>query len=212
VNSPTATEILECARHVVRADGAAIAAALDALDDNFLAAAQAIARCTGKVLLTGSGTSGIIADRAAHLLSVGGTPAFFLPPARGLHGGLGVLGAEDIVLALSKGGSSADLNEFCKRARTLCQCLIVITADPASELAQLAHHCVRLAVPDEADLGGVVATGSSLAAASVTDAFVEVARLLRGYDWTQVLFTHPMGAVGRDAEATLRRLSTAKDG
>lgn len=212
MNSPTPTEILECARRVVRADGDAIASALDSLDDSFLSAAQAIAQCTGKVLVTGSGTSGIIADRAAHLLSVGGTPAFFLPPARGLHGGLGVLRSQDIVLALSKGGSSSDLNEFCKRARTLCRCLIVITADPASELAQLAHHCVRLTVPDEADLGGVLATGSSLAAAAVTDAFVEVARLLRSYDWKQVLLTHPMGAVGRDAEATLQRLSAAKDG
>lgn len=212
MNSPTPVDILESARRVVRADAGAITAALDSLDDSFLAAATAIAQCTGKVLVTGSGTSGIVADRAAHLLSVGGTPAFHLSPARGLHGGLGVLRAPDVVLALSKGGSSSELNEFCRRARTLCQCLIVITGDAASELGQLADHCVRLSVPDDADLGGVLATGSSLAAAAVTDAFVEVARLMRSYEWQQVLFTHPLGAVGRDAEATLQRLGTDKDG
>jgi len=211
VNKSSSIDILECAKRVVRADADAITATLQSLDENFVVAAQAIARCAGKVLVTGSGTSGIIADRAAHLLSVGGTPAFYLSPSRGLHGGLGVLRPQDIVLALSKGGSSSDLNEFCRRARSLCQCLIVITAAPACELAQLAHHCVRLTVPDEADLGTILATGSSLAAAAITDAFVEVARVLRGYEWNQVLFTHPMGAVGRDAEVSLQRLNLAKE-
>jgi arabinose-5-phosphate isomerase len=117
-----------------------------------------------------------------------------------------VLRDDDVVLALSKGGSSADLNEFCRRARKLCACLIVVTADPASELAQLGHRCVPYAVADAADLGGVLATGSSLALGAITDAFVEIARRLRGYTWQQVLFTHPMGAVGRDAAATLQRL------
>ena len=91
-----------------------------------------MSRCRGKVLVTGSGTSGAVAIRAAHLLSVGGTPAFYLSPADGLHGGLGVLRPGDIVLALSKSGGSDELNEFCNRGRALCGCLLVITASPGS--------------------------------------------------------------------------------
>ena len=117
------------AKEVIRADAAAILGTLDGVDETFLAIAGKFIACKGKILVTGSGTSGAIASRAAHLLSVGGTPAFYLPPADGLHGGLGVLQKDDLVLALSKGGSSDELNDFCARARTLCAGLISITAD-----------------------------------------------------------------------------------
>jgi len=199
-------ELLERARDVVRADAAAVLAAVDGIDESFLAVAEALIACQGKVLVTGSGTSGAVASRAAHLLSVGGTPAFHLPPADGLHGGLGVLRPEDMVVALSKGGSSAELNEFCQRARTLCGKLIVITAAPDSALARMADHVITLTLPINADLGAVVATGSSLAMAAVIDALVEVGRTARGYSWERLLFTHPSGAVGRDAADSLTRL------
>lgn len=200
------SEALARARAVIRADADAITSTLDSLDDAFTAATHALATCSGKTLVTGSGTSGAIAIRAAHLLSVGGTPAFHLSPADGLHGGLGVLQKDDVVLALSKGGSSKELNDFCARARTLAGTLIVVTAAPGSELAGMADHVIVLKLPAHVDLGEIVATGSSLAAAAVTDALVETARVARGYSWEQVLFTHPSGAVGRDAEQRLAAL------
>ncbi|MBK1870370.1 SIS domain-containing protein [Aestuariivirga sp. YIM B02566] len=208
----SSAELLDRARRVIRADADAVLATLAAVDDAFLEVAGLLSTCAGKILVTGSGTSGAVASRAAHLLSVGGTPAFYLPPADGLHGGLGVLQPGDIVLALSKGGSSAELNSFCARARTLCGCLVSITAVPESELGRMSDHVIRLALPDDADLGSVVATGSSLASAAVTDALVEVTRVARGYGWDKILFTHPSGAVGRDAEASLKRLAGAGAG
>ncbi len=201
------TEWTETAVRVIRADAAAVLSALDGVDASFVAAARCIAGCRGKILVTGSGTSGAIAQRAAHLLSVGGTPAFYLPPSDGLHGGLGALQKDDLVLALSKGGSSVELNDFCERAKQLCSGVISITASPDSALAQLSDHIILMKLSDESDLGTIVATGSSLAAAAVTDALVEVCRSARGYGWDQVLFTHPSGAVGRDAEKSLKRLS-----
>ncbi|HEV7247545.1 MAG TPA: SIS domain-containing protein [Shinella sp.] len=197
------------AKQVIRADAAAILGTLDGVDETFIAVARKFIECKGKILVTGSGTSGAIASRAAHLLSVGGTPAFYLPPADGLHGGLGVLQAEDLVLALSKGGSSDELNEFCARAKALCSRLISITADPSSPLAQMSDDVIKLTLPDDSDLGAVVATGSSLATAAVTDALVEVCRVARGYGWDKILFTHPSGAVGRDADDSLKRLQNA---
>ena len=105
------------------------------------------------MLVTGSGTSGAVATRAAHLLSVCGTPAFFLPPADGLHGGLGVLQPNDLLLALSKGGSSDELNEFCRRAKSLCRGVVAVTAAPDSTLAAIADHVICMTLADDADLG-----------------------------------------------------------
>lgn len=203
-------DLATLARKVISADADAILSVLTSVDASFIACAEILARCDGKILVTGSGTSGAIANRAAHLLSVGGTPAFSLSPADGLHGGLGVLRPNDVVLAISKGGSSKELNEFCERARKLSGCLIAITSDSASQLARLADHVLKLTLPAHTDLGSVMATGSSLAAAALTDALVETARTMRGYSWEQVLFTHPSGAVGRDAELTLERLNQAE--
>ena len=199
---------LERAKTVVRADAASIEAILDSVDDNLIAVARRLAACRGKILVTGSGTSGNVAARGAHILSVCGAAAFHLSPGDGLHGGLGVLQADDVVLALSKGGSSAELNDFCARAKRLCSGVIAITADPASPLAALSDHVITLKLPADGDLGGVVATGSSLAAAAVTDALAEMLRVARDYSWESLLFTHPSGAVGRDAEKSLKRLGS----
>lgn len=190
--------VLTIAGRVIQANGAAVVAAETALGDVFVQVCHLLASGVGKVLVTGSGTSGAVAIRAAHLLSVAGTPAFYLSPADGLHGGLGVLQSEDQVIAISKGGSSGELNEFCQRARRLANCLIVITAAPDSNLAHLADYVLPLTLPADADLGAIIATGSSLAAAALLDAITDVTRILRGYSWDQVIYTHPAGAVGRD--------------
>jgi len=195
---------LAIARRVIQANGSAVTAAETALGPAFVQVCRELADGSGKVLVTGSGTSGAVALRAAHLLSVAGTPAFYLSPADGLHGGLGVIRAEDTVIAISKGGSSAELNEFCKRARTLSRCLIVVTATADSELASLADYLLPLKLPADADLGAIIATGSSLAAAALLDAITDVTRVMRGYGWDQVLYTHPAGAVGRDGVCLAR--------
>ena len=199
-------ELRELAGRVIASEGRAVFAAAASLDSSFVAVARLLCACRGKVVVVGSGTSGAVAARAAHLLSVGGTPAFHLSPADGLHGGLGVLRADDIVLALSKNGGSQELNEFCRRARSLCGSLVAITARQKSELVSLVDHAVILTLDDDADLGSVVATGSSLATGALIDALVEVGRVVRGYSWQQLLFTHPAGAVGHEAQASLRRL------
>jgi D-arabinose 5-phosphate isomerase GutQ len=203
-------DLLERARQVVTLESSAVHSVIESLDQNFLAVAEALLACTGKVLITGSGTSGTIAMRAAHLFSVVGTPAFFLSPGDGLHGGLGVLKKGDMVIAISKGGSSEELNEFCSRARDLASGVIAITAKPESELAKLADHVLLLHMAPEADLGATIATGSSLASAALLDALVEVTRVGRGYSWSQFFFTHPSGAVGKNAEKDLDRLSQEK--
>lgn len=200
-------EVRDLASRVIAAEGRAVLATAASLDASFFTVARLLAECRGKVVLVGSGTSGAIAQRAAHLFSVGGTPAFALPPADGLHGGLGVLRPDDIVLALSKGGGSKELNDFCRLARPLCGSVVAITARVRSELGSLIDHAIVMTLDDDADLGGVIATGSSLATAAMLDALVEVTRVSRDYGWKQFLYTHPGGAVGHEAEQSLQRLT-----
>jgi len=204
--SQSSAEKIAQAKELIAREAQAVLAVQASMDETFLTVADIFARCKGKILITGSGTSGIVAHRAAHLLSVGGTPAFYLAPADGLHGSLGVLNTQDWVLALSKGGGSEELNNFCQRAKTLCAGLVVITASLDSNLAMMADYVIKFSVPEGSDLGGVLATGSSLATAAITDALVESCRIARNYSWNKVLFTHPSGAVGRDAEQSLERL------
>jgi D-arabinose 5-phosphate isomerase GutQ len=90
-------ELLGRARQVIAVQSTAVLSASESLDQSFVAVGEVLLACTGKVLITGSGTSGTIAMRAAHLFSVDGTPAFYLSPSDGLHGGL--------VIAISKGGN-----------------------------------------------------------------------------------------------------------
>ena len=203
---PNLTDYLDRARKVIAAEAAAVQSAAEAVDESFVEVVKVLLACTGKVLITGSGTSGTIAKRAAHLLSVGGTPALYLSPDDGLHGGLGVLRKSDVVIAISKGGASEDLNHFCRRARALAGSVIVITAARESELSQIADHVLQLRLPPDADLGTVVATGSSLASAALLDALMEVTRAAKGYSWNDFFFTHPSGAVGKNAEQILHRL------
>ena len=203
-------ELLNLARGVIEADSRAVHAVIGALDQEFVRVARLLSEGTGKVLVTGSGTSGAVANRAAHLLSVCGTPAFFLPPADGLHGGLGVLQSNDLLLALSKGGDSDELNEFCRRAKSLCRGVVAVTAEPDSTLAAIADYVICMTLADDSDLGTVVATGSSLAIAAIVDALSEIGRVTRNYEWERVLFTHPSGAVGRKSAQTLERLTRAE--
>jgi D-arabinose 5-phosphate isomerase GutQ len=205
--TPNINELLQSARQVIVAESAAVLSAAESLDQNFVDVVQVLLACSGKLLITGSGTSGTIARRAAHLFSVGGTPAFYLSPDDGLHGGLGVLRNNDVVIAISKGGASEELNQFCRRASELSAAVIVLTGSAESEFAQLADHVLLLRLPAGSDLGAVVATGSSLACAALLDALVEVTRAARGYTWSEFFFTHPSGAVGKNAEQALQRLT-----
>ncbi len=197
----------DVAAQVTESDIKAVAAIKSLFDQPvFDQVTELLAACKGKVLVTGSGTSGSVARRAAHLLSVSGTPAFFLSPGDGLHGGLGALAAEDIILAFSKGGRSEELNDFCRRGRSLANHLVVITADPASPLSQMADRVLSIPLAKDCDLGGVIATGCTLAFSALTDVLVEISRRLRGYEWESFFFTHPAGAVGHHAGDSLKRL------
>jgi len=189
--------LLSTARQRICDEADAVRRVADALDDSFVTAIRCIRSAPGRVITVGAGTSSSVAQRMAHLLSTSGTPAMFLHPGEALHGSLGAVTRADVVLAISKGGSSAEMNTFAERAKVRGAALVVLTAAPRSPLAGLADVVVQLPDSPESDPGGVIAMGSSLVSAVWGDALAIVLMQISGYEWSAVLGSHPSGAVGQ---------------
>jgi len=192
-----AARLTEAARDFIRAEAQALSAVATTVDEQFARVAALLYSRGGKIILAGAGTSGFMARRAAHILSVSGTPAVFIHPTEGMHGSVGAVQPDDLVIAISKGGGSDELNTFVTLAKHEGVPVVAITARSESPLAELADEVVVLPVDSEADPGGIIAMGSTLSHAAWLDALAYVLMRARGYGWDEVLFTHPGGAVGR---------------
>lgn len=187
---------LAAARVRVDESATAIQSLAGSLDGTFVAAVELIRKASGKVIPIGVGTSGPVARRMAHLLSTSGTPALYLHPGDALHGGLGAVTTGDVIVAISKGGESGEMNDFVRRARQRGAAIVALTAKPGSSLGELADVTVTLPNVPQADPGGVIAMGSSLVAAVWGDALAIVLMQITGYGWDRVMDAHPSGAVG----------------
>ncbi|WP_285727600.1 KpsF/GutQ family sugar-phosphate isomerase [Psychromicrobium xiongbiense] len=194
-------ELLSAAREFIRREAQALTNLPEQLDGSFARAVTAILCLHGKVITTGTGTSGIMAERLAHLLAVTGTPAFYLPCLDALHGGMGSITPEDLVIALSKGGESAELVELVSRLRERQVRVFAITERPESSFAQAAEDVVTVRTePADADAGGLIAMGSTLVAGAWGDALAYVLMAVRGHSWEEVVDVHPGGIVGQQTE------------
>lgn len=149
---------IERIRLEARAVGA-VAGVLNNVTDEILAV---LYDCTGTVFTTGSGTSGTIARRMAHIFSVSGTPSMYMQPSDALHGGMGALRDRDVLIALSRGGGSDEINTLCSRAKDRGVRIVALTSEKSSELAQLADYLQIFEVADQVDPGNLLAMGSTL--------------------------------------------------
>ncbi|WP_129336332.1 KpsF/GutQ family sugar-phosphate isomerase [Cellulomonas endophytica] len=188
--------LLEAARERVRAEGAGVSAVADQLDETFLEVVDLLHACTGKVFVTGSGTSGAVARRMAHLLAVCGTPSVFLPAMDALHGTMGAVTDGDVLVLISRGGESDELVDLGRRVKERGASVVALTAAPASTMAGIADVVAVVSSANDVDPGNVIAMGSTLVAGVWGDALAYVLMRLRGYGWDRVLHTHPAGAVG----------------
>jgi arabinose-5-phosphate isomerase len=190
------SSLLDAAREIVRTEAAAVAEVESQLDDSFVRVTELLLACTGKVFVTGSGTSGAVARRMGHLLAVCGTPSTFIHPMDALHGTMGVLTAGDVLISISRGGESAELNDLSSRAQARGVVVVALTAESASTLGRLADITVVLETAADADPGGMIAMGSTLVVAVWGDALATVLMRLRDHGFDRVLDIHPAGAVG----------------
>jgi D-arabinose 5-phosphate isomerase GutQ len=197
----SAVTVLERAHSVLESDRRAIESAAASLGQGFVDAVTMLLHAQGKTLVTGMGTSGTVARRMAHLLSCGGTPALFVSAADGLHGGLGAIAEGDVLISISKGGESEELNDFTRLARTRGARVIVMTAAANSSLAAHADCVIEIHTPPDTDPGHMMAMGSAIAASAVGDALALILMQERGYEWDRFEMTHPGGAVGKAIDA-----------
>lgn len=190
-------ELATVASSVLSRESAAIAALVGCTEQALVDVARRVLATHGKVVTTGSGTSGIMAERLAHLLSVCGTPAVYLPSMDALHGGMGAITSSDLVLAISKTGRSTELTELVRRLIERGVDVVAVTESPTSPLAAAATVVALLppTAPD-ADPGDMIALASTLAAGAWGDALSVLTMSMRGHTLRDVIDSHPAGGVG----------------
>jgi len=185
------------ARKVLETEAAAILALVDRLDERFDCAVQLLRRCSGRVILTGMGKSGIICRKIAATLTSTGTPAFFLHPAEAIHGDLGAIQGDDVVVALSYSGETDELLHLLETIRRVGAKLVVLTGGPMSTLAQAADVALDCSVTEEACPMNLVPTASTTAALAIGDALAMTLLVEKGFRQEDFANLHPGGKLGK---------------
>ncbi len=190
-------KVFKRAREVLRIEADAVLGLLDQLDMQLVVAAEKILACTGRVVVSGMGKSGHVARKIAATLASTGTPALFVHPAEARHGDLGMIQANDIVLAFSNSGETEELSEIAPHMKRLGATLIAVTGNPESSLAKLADLHLNASVRAEACPLNLAPTASTTAALALGDALALVLLDLRGFSAEDFARSHPGGTLGR---------------
>ena len=188
---------LSLARKVLQTEAAAILALLDRLDGRFEDAVRLLLDCRGRVVVTGMGKSGIICRKIAATLSSTGTPAFFLHPAEAIHGDLGAITSDDIVIALSYSGETGELVQLLETIKRLGARLIVVTGDCESTLGKAADVSLDCHVSEEACPMNLAPTASTTAALALGDALAMTLLVAKGFRQEDFANLHPGGKLGK---------------
>ncbi len=167
------------------------------IDKPFADAVRTMYKCKGKLVITGVGKSGLIAQKIASTLSSTGTPAIFLHPVEGMHGNLGVLQKGDVVLAIGKSGESEELLNILPAIQKIGVKVIGLTADKNSSLARQSSIVLHVPVKREACPLNLAPTTSSTVALVVGDAIAIALMKLRGFDENDFALYHPGGLLGK---------------
>ncbi|MDR1600226.1 MAG: SIS domain-containing protein [Oscillospiraceae bacterium] len=184
-------------RRALGVESAAIAALPDTLDQAAIcAAAEAIAACKGRIVLSGCGTSGAVAVKIAHTLRCIERPALYLAPSDAIHGGLGALQGGDILILISKGGNTRELAVMMPAAKAKGVPIIAVTENADGIIANGAAITLPVKVDREPCPFNMLATASSLAVIAVFDAICVAIMRETGYTREQFAVIHPGGAVG----------------
>ncbi len=191
------SSLVETARRVLRTEAEAILALAESLGPDFDRAVDLLEGCQGKVVLTGMGKSGIICRKIAATLASTGTPAFFLHPAEGVHGDLGILARGDVVVAVSNSGETEELVEILPVIRRLRLGLVAVTGNLASTLARRSDVVLHVPVDREACPLNLAPMASTTATLALGDALAAALMERKGFSTEDFARFHPAGSLGR---------------
>ena len=189
-------DVRALAERVLRLEAEAILGVIPTLDERFERAVELLHTCSGRVIVTGIGKSGLIGRKIAATLSSTGTPAFFLHPAEGVHGDLGMLARGDVVLALSNSGETDEMLAILPPLKRLGVPIILLTGNPKSTLARQSEVVLDVSVTEEACPMNLAPTSSTTAALAMGDALAMVLLDLRGLRPEDYAALHPRGTLG----------------
>ena len=188
--------LLALAARVLTIEGESVLGLVARLDERFVQAVGLLGACTGRVIVTGMGKSGLVGRKIAATLASTGTPAYFLHPAEGVHGDIGLLARGDVVLALSNSGETDEVLALLPAIKRLGIPLVLLTGTPASTLARQADVVVDVGVAEEACPMNLAPTSSTTAAIAMGDALAMVLLDQRGLGPEDYASLHPGGALG----------------
>ena len=192
------------ARDVLRLEAESILRLIERLDDNFSRAVDLIYHSKGRVIVTGIGKSGIFGKKIAATLTSTGTPALFLHPVEGVHGDLGIVTRDDIIIAISNSGETHELNLIVRSVREIGGALIVFTGNPRSSLAATSDIVIDVGVEKEACPFGLAPTSSSTATLAMGDALAVALIDKRNFNEKDFYKFHPGGNLGSRLRARVR--------
>jgi arabinose-5-phosphate isomerase len=204
-------DILALARQTLAIEAEAVRRLQDRLDDTFLQAVEMLLTCKGRVVVSGMGKSGHIGGKIAATLASTGTPAFFMHPGEASHGDLGMITGEDVVIALSNSGESAEIAAIVPLIKRRGARLVSITGNPASTLARQSDVHLDATVEQEACPHNLAPTASTTAALALGDALAVAVLQARGFSAEDFARTHPGGALGRRLLVHVRDLLHSGD-
>src|SRR6187549_3198510 len=187
----------ETARKVLQIEADAIRDLIPKVGESFGKAVDLLFACTGRVVTTGMGKSGFIAQKLSATLSSTGTPALFLHPAEAIHGDLGVLQADDVIVALSYSGETDEVLRLLETIKRLGARLIAITGDERSTLARAADVALDCRVSEEACPLNLVPTASTTASLALGDALAMALLVAKGFRQEDFANLHPGGKIGK---------------
>jgi len=188
--------IRRLAERVLRLEAEAILGLIPKLDASFERAVELLRSCAGRVIVTGMGKSGLVGRKIAATLASTGTPAYFLHPAEGVHGDIGMVARGDVVLALSNSGETDEVLAVLPPLKRLGVPIVLLTGNPTSTLARQCEVVLDVSVPEEACPMNLAPTSSTTAALAVGDALAMVLLELRGLRPEDYAALHPRGTLG----------------
>ena len=192
-NVDVRTEMLQ----VFRIEIEALESVASNITAEFESAVRVLAACKGKVVLTGIGKSGLIANKIAATLTSTGTPAVFLHAGEALHGDIGIITVDDVVVAVGKSGESGELNALLPAVKKLGVMVIAITAAPGSRMAKSADIVLPLTIPREACPLNLAPTSSTTASLVLGDAIAVALMKLKNVSTADYALRHPGGQLGK---------------
>jgi arabinose-5-phosphate isomerase len=204
----TKEEIIEKGKEVIRIEAEAVAGLFNSINDDFVNAAEIISECKGRVVLTGMGKSGLIARKIVATLNSTGTAAIFLHPTDALHGDLGMVRKEDVVVLLSKSGNTQEISNLLPMLKRLKVKLIAMSGIKDSKLGEECDIFLNVGVNEEACPHDLTPTASTTATLAMGDALSVVLLQKRNFTAEDFAFLHPGGSLGKRLSLEIKEIMT----